>query len=378
MMELATGYGKTRLSIDLVNHLVATKYQGKHTSMLLLVAKTVHKKTWKEEFRKWGGINVDDVVIECYESLKKHTGEYFNFIVMDEVHHVKSDVRLDLLETLKYDYMLGLSATIPRNLKLYLKYKYHSRCVSCDIVEAIEDDVLPEPEILLYPLHLDNVKVSEEWEINAKVKGPIARGTIKDIWKLKRQKVHAIISCTQKQKLLEYNKLIDWEKNKYMSTHREAAKVSWLYHAGKRLEYLAYCKNQIVCNILKKLSRYRTITFCKTIEQSEVLGKYCIHSQNGKANDYYDMFNEKRINHITAVNILNENANLVDCKYAIFANLSSSNIVIPQRLGRALRHKHPVIVVPYYVGTREQEIVEKMFEGYNKNFIKVIHSTDEL
>ena len=153
---------------------------------------------------------------------------------------------------------------------------------------------------------------------------------------------------------------------------------SWLFHAGKRLEFLAYCKNQIVADILRKLDKERTITFCKTIEQSEILGKYCIHSQNGNADNIYEKFNQKKIDHITAVNILNENANLVDCKYAIFANLSSSEIVQVQRTGRSLRHKSPVIIIPYYKGTREEEIKDKMIEGFNKEFIKVIHSIQEI
>ena len=157
-----------------------------------------------------------------------------------------------------------------------------------------------------------------------------------------------------------------------------ALERSWLYHAGKRLEFLAYCKNQIVSDILKKLSKERTITFCKTIEQCEELGKNCIHSKNGKSDEVYEKFNEKKIKHITAVNILNENANLVDCKYAIFANISSSDIVIPQRLGRSMRHKHPVIIFPYYKDTREEEIITKMLKDFNKNFIRTINSIEEI
>ena len=91
-----------------------------------------------------------------------------------------------------------------------------------------------------------------------------------------------------------------------------------------------------------------------------------------------DKFNAKKIDHITAVNILNENANLVDCKYALFCNLSSSEIVSCQRIGRSLRHKSPVIIIPYYQGTREQEVMEKMVEGFNKDHIKTIHSIQEI
>jgi len=157
-----------------------------------------------------------------------------------------------------------------------------------------------------------------------------------------------------------------------------AMKQSWLYLCGKRLEFLADCKLQWVKLILHHLDKERTITFCKTIAQTEHLGKNCIHSQNKDATKVYDDFNNKKINHITAVNILNENANLVDCKYAVFCNMSSSDVVSVQRIGRSLRHKSPVIILPYYKDTREQEIIEKMTEGFNKGFIKTIHSINEI
>ncbi len=78
------------------------------------------------------------------------------------------------------------------------------------------------------------------------------------------------------------------------------------------------------------------------------------------------------------MNILNENANLVDCKYAIFCNFSSSEVTIPQRLGRSMRHKSPVIIFPYYQGTREEEIVNNYIKDFNKDFIRIIHSIQEI
>lgn len=379
MMEVATGAGKTKIAIDLVNHLCSTVLKDKETKMLLLVAKTVHKQTWRDEFNKWGGCKVTTVVTECYESLRKHAGEDFDFILMDEVHHIKSEIRMELLRTLKYRYMIGLSATIPSGLKKWLKWRYKAEIVSCDIIEAIEDDILPEPEIVLWPLTLETTRKTETLIINPKVKSPVVEIEYKDRWKYKKQKnIRAIIHCTQQQKMLELNSQIDWMKNLYMRTRSKQKEQSWLYLCGKRLEFLADCKLQIVKLLLRKLKNSRTITFCKTIKQSEALGLNCIHSQNKKSTDIYDKFNQKKIHHITAVNILNENANLVDCKYAIFANLSSSEVVIPQRLGRAMRHKHPVIIVPYYAGTREEEIVKRMFQDYNKEYIKTIKNMEDL
>ena len=44
----------------------------------------------------------------------------------------------------------------------------------------------------------------------------------------------------------------------------------------------------------------------------------------------------------------------------------------------ASRHKKPVIIVPYYKDTREEEIVKKMFESYNKKFIRTIKTISEI
>ena len=378
LLELATGMGKTKQAIDIINHLVKTKYQGKHTSMLLLVAKIVHKQTWKDEFKKWGGINVDDLTIECYESLKKHEYESFDFVVMDECHHLHSDKRLDLFSTLTYGHVIGLSATIPKKLKQYFQYEYAAEVVTCSIVDAIEDEVLPEPQIILYPLQLDSTRPTESIEVNPKAKGKTYYGNYNELWKYRKMKVHAIISCTPRQRVNEYNSQILYEKNRYMRTRQEFLKNKWLFDCGERIKYLANLKNTIVLSILQRLEKERTITFCKTIEQADILGKYSIHSKNKDSDIIYNNFNAKKINHIVSVNVLNEGANLVDCKYAVFANYSSSEICSAQRVGRSLRHKSPVIILPYYEATREEEIVNTMIENFKEESIHTIHSLKEL
>lgn len=378
LLELATGFGKTATAIKLINHLVETKYQGKHTSMLLLVAKTVHKQTWKDEFKKWGGINVGELIIECYESLKKHKYESFDFVVMDETHHLNSDKRLDLFSTLTYGNVIGLSATIPKKLKQYFQYEYHAEVVTCSTVDAIEDEVLPEPQIILYPLQLDNVRPTESIELNPKAKGKTYYGNYNELWKYRKMKVHAVISCTPRQKVNEYNSRILYEKNRYIRTRQEFLKNKWLFDCGERIKYLANLKNNIVLSILQRLEKERTITFCKTIEQADILGKYSIHSKNKDSDIIYNNFNDKKINHIVSVNVLNEGANLVDCKYAVFANYSASESIGPQRIGRSLRHKSPIIIMPYYENTREEEIVQEMIKDFNKDFIKTVHSLKEL
>lgn len=380
LVELPTGYGKSYISIRMTNHIIETFCKDKQeVSILLLVAKTAHKGTWKKELSKWGGIKGNvNLIIECYESLHKHTEKYFDIIIMDECHHLNSDLRQELFNTISFGKVIGLSATIPRKLKQYFQYEYHAQTVLCNITDAIKDGVLPEPQIILYPLELDNVHTTETIEINPKAKGSLYHGSFSKLWSYRKMKVHAIISCTQRQKLNDMNSQILFQKNSFMRTHQEYAKNKWLFSCGERIKYLANLKNSIVKAILSSLDNERTLTFCKTIEQAECLGKYCIHSKNPNSEQIYNDFNAKKINHITSVNILNENANLVDCKYAIFANYSSSEICSVQRCGRALRHKSPVIIMPFYKNTREEEILADMIKDFNPDSIHTVTSLTEL
>ena len=246
------------------------------------------------------------------------------------------------------------------------------------MVDAIEDEVLPEPQIILYPLQLDNVHPTESIELNPKAKGKTHYGNYNELWKYRKMRVHAIISCTPRQRVNEYNSLILYERNRYMRTRQDFLKNKWLFDCGERIKYLANLKNNIVLSILQRLEKERTITFCKTIEQADILGKYSIHSKNKDSDIIYNNFNAKKINHIVSVNVLNEGANLVDCKYAVFANYSSSEICSAQRVGRSLRHKSPVIILPYYEATREEEIVNTMIESFKEESIHKIHSLKEL
>lgn len=70
--------------------------------------------------------------------------------------------------------------------------------------------------------------------------------------------------------------------------------------------------------------------------------------------------------------------NLTNCQIGIFANLNSSEIIIKQRNGRLLRHPNPVIIVPYYKNTREEELVTKMIENYNPDLITIIKDINEI
>ena len=377
---LSTGIGKTRITIDCINKICDKVFSNENdrTDVLIVVDKKVHIQNWKDEFKKWGGVRTDNVVFCCYASLHKYAGSCWDVVVLDECHHVGSETRLNALSTINVAYnLIGLSATVPRELRAWFKRKYRTTIVSCTTQDAVNSGILPDPIIYLMPLVLDNQHVTELYEINKKDSSEPVLGQYKDLWVLKRRGKHALIRCTKRQYLNELDGLVQFYKKKAMGGSI-IMKNLWLRACGERLTYLANAKNQQVQAILSKLKNYRTITFCTSIAQSEVLGKNCIHSKNKAAQETLNIFNAGKIKHITACNILNEGVNLTNCKYGIFANINASETIQIQRIGRALRHKSPIIIIPFFRNTREEELVRKWMENYNKNLIKVIYRPDDL
>ena len=357
ILELITGMGKTKVAIDLINHICDRVFRNDEspTTILILVAKTVHKQTWKDEIEKWGGIKSDHITIECYESLKNYENSCFDVVVADEMQHL-SEARIDVLETIHInESFIGLSATIKRDMRDYFIYNHKAEVIKCGLKEAVEDEVLPEPTVYLLPLTLDTTNYT-----------------------YKVKKFGRDIITTQKGCYDSISSLIEWYKNKYFNSRNERIKNLWLSTAGKRLKWCSEQKEPLVLSLLVKLRNYKVLTFCSSIEQSERICRHNITSKNRDSEKNLELFNRNEIKHISACNILNEGVNLTNCRVGIFCNLNSSEIITKQRIGRILRHEFPIVIIPYFVDTREQELVAKIIEEYNVESVKSISSINEI
>lgn len=371
LLILPTGYGKSRIGMDLC-------LKNEPDTILIIVPRLVLIQNWKEEFKKWNNDKyLNKVTFSTYAGLHKIQG-HFSCIICDEAHHITHRVQ-ELLSNLTCDHVVMLSATVKRDLKFELRDLYPDLyCYKVGMKEAIENEVLPDPMVYLLPITLDNTYPTETIMKHSNGKKSITC-SYKDRWKYLRDKnIKLTIKCTQLQKNADMDNEIAFWKNKYMRTRNEAFKNKWLQLAGTRLKWLSNLKNPMIYNMLVTFKGERVLTFCNSIDQTTVLGRNCINSKNKNATNVLESFNKGKINHITACNMLNEGMNLVNCRIGIYANLNSSEIIIKQRLGRILRHKSPVIVIPYYKGTREEELVKKMIEDYNPELIRTINNITDI
>lgn len=365
LLELATSVGKSRMAIEKIK-------QWYNNKILIVVPKNVLIKNWKDEFEKWGSKDLlKNVTFSTYASFHKHFGNW-DIIVFDEAHHLSERCR-QLLEGYKCKHLLFLSATVKREhrdfIYSYCKGKNISyKRLAFNLVNAIDNDILPDPTIILIPLTLNNSIINQTIEKNISKANKVQPLSISfsQKWKYRNYTGPLLIRCTQKQYYDDLSSLIDWYKQKSESNGR--FRNQWLHKCGERLTWLSEQKMDIVKDINKVLKNFRALTFSARIEQTEKLEIPAINSKVGT--DNLDRFNQKKIKHIAAVGMLDEGVNLINCKIGIFQMINSSTRLIVQRSGRIYRHKDPILIFPYYQSTREEEIVNKIITDY-KNVIKV-------
>lgn len=363
LCELPTSFGKSKIGIDLA-------LRDNPNGILIVVPRLVLINNWKEEFIKWGLKSwLDKVSFSTYVGLNKHVEEDWDCVIFDEVQHMSERCR-EFVSTMTIYHSIMLSATVTKDMKWELSQLFPDfQCYTVKMKEAIDNEILPDPKVFLIPLELDNTHA-----VHTMIEHPkattIKTCLYKDRWSYLRNKsLQVHIKCTEYQYVRELDNKIEFWKKQYMRTRNEGVKTKWLFLAGQRLKFLSQIKNPIILSLLDQLKSERVLTFCSSVEQTEVLGENCINSKNKNSSLVLERFNSKKLNHITACNMLNEGMNLVDCRIGLYANLNSSDIIIKQRLGRILRHKNPIIIIPYFIDTREQELVEKMLEDYNPDLV---------
>lgn len=310
-LQWPTGLGKSKAAIDIIYNLSSKEIAT--PKILLVVAEIPHKDNWSKEFEKWN-CNFS-MTVECYASLKNYKNTEWDIVIFDEAHHINSDLRLGIIETMKIKHVILLSATLHDQLILYLGSLFGNFGISkYNLKDVIQEGLLPEPKVFLIPMILNNVyencTIIKEW--GDKPKRKAIKCNYYDRWKYIRDKakyphVTLEISCTQQQKYNYLTEEFEYWKNKYMRSRQEYMKNKWLRVGSERKRFLGECKTETARLLLYKLRTKRFICFCSSIEQTESLGgKNAIHSKNKDSLKIIDSFNNKEIDNLFAVGMLQE------------------------------------------------------------------------
>ena len=387
-LQWCTGLGKSKMAIDMANYLVDKEFEecGKSINVLLVVAETAHKSNWKMEFDKWG-LKTDNIIMECYASLKKYRNSCWDLIIFDEAHHLGSDLRMGVLTELHAKNIILLSATLPDQVMQAVTEVFGEFVTSkVTLKEAIEWGILPQPKVYLIPLTLDstypNCTIIEEW--GKKEKRVTYKCKFHERWEYLRNKnkypnVTLEISCTQQQKYDYLSDQFEYWRNQFFITRQEFIKNKWLQVGSKRKRFLGESKTDAIRLLLHKIQDKRFICFCTSIEQAELLGgKNAIHSKKDNSFDIINDFNTKKIDNLFAVGMLQEGQNLTDIEAGVIVQLDGQERAFVQKFGRSLRATDPVQFIFYYKDTRDTEYLENVLEGIDSEYITEVDNLIDL
>lgn len=385
ILNLATGVGKSKIAIDCIN-----SYNYDNIKVLFIVAERAHKKNWKEEFDKWKLIT-DNYRIECYNSLHKCLEDNYDIVIFDEAHHLCTPLRFMYHDNVKAKKFIYLSATSKFELLEHLNaidYKMPP-VIYCSLKRAIEQKVLPTPKVEVHMLSLNNTIPSEYYieyigcteksfnpktmvmyECNYSRRMEYFRTSF-----LIRERKYAVkVYCTQQEKYNYYNRIIEEYKNTYLATREEWAKIKWLRAGSERKRFLGTIKTNYAKNLIKTLHNKRFICFCTSIDQANKIGNKnnIIHSKVKNPLDVIESFNNKDINSLVAVGMLQEGQNLKDIECGIIVQLDGKEGPFIQKFGRTLRSEHPVQYIICIKGTQDNVYLERVIKNLDPNHVKYI------
>lgn len=333
VFEWCTGSGKSRTSMLCIERSKSTK------KWLIVVPEIVLIDNFKRDIGKHG-IDILDKIedIICYASLKNYERGEFN-ILLDEGHHSGSELRLDIIKSIKSDERIVLSATIKEDIKQELNSICNWYVSEFSLKEAIDSGILPEPEIEVVYLDLDDKEIKYPYKIGKKILNLTAKGYYSKL-----------TSNMEYWRNMWEEKSIPYQYTKFLSS------------ASGRKRWISEYKTEKAKEIINSIHKERFICFCGSVNQAKELGgKKSIHSKNSKKQneDIINKFNSYETNSLFTCNMGREGMNLSEVEFAVLIQLDNESLYNIQRLGRLLRGESPKIYLIILKGTQDEKYLSK-------------------
>ncbi len=307
LLVAATGTGKTVISAFDYKNFKSNNKSSKllfvaHRKEILQQARATFQGVLKDN--NFGDLWVDGIeptsnefVFASVQTLNNRlkdinlTPEYYDFIIVDEVHHISANTYRPIINYFKPKVLLGLTAT-------------PERMDGADILEDFCNKIAAE------------IRLPEA--LNQKLLCPFQYFGITDSIDLSN---------------------VNWEKGKYVASELTSI----------------YTKNNVrVGEIINNLDKYtndlndvRAIGFCVTVEHAifmtekfnlEGLKAECLTSKNSNERDKIrEQFKKKEFNYLFVVDIFNEGVDIPEIDTVLFLRPTESLTVFLQQLGRGLR-----------------------------------------
>ncbi len=359
VLEWGTGIGKSRVAIRLLDW---AENWCEEKRFLLVVAQTSNKENWRREFTEAVGEDRADelfpkITVECYESLHHYKDTHWDVIVFDEAHHLRSELRQEILSSLSADRVLCLTATFDdrgdaQTLKDTLENTFGEFVyLDYSLQQAIDDEILPPPRIIVDMLTMPEHLKKDYREIDAAVKK--ARNEYKNARK-------------------KYGFAPD-DKTQNEETGKIYRRM--MISGARRKKFLADIKTGRAADYIHRYreTNRRFVCYCNDIEQMTLLGGsnyICSEKTQRENQEIINFFNTGRMNEIFAVGMIQEAENLNGIEAGIIIQPEGKDRRFIQKLGRVMRSSDPEIRLLTVLDTKDDENTERVLEHIDPKYIE--------
>ena len=370
--------GKTNATLNILNG----------ESVLVCSNTQLIRDNWVESLStytgKWNSI--------CYASLKNQNPIY-DTIVCDEADLI-SENYADLIRNLNPKKVIFLTGTATMRLGALLDSitsvtKKDTVKWYVDIPKAIQWGILPKPKIVCVKLGLRNGKRDQLYPVSkAKDKTNtvipymdyLSLNNYDRFTRSKKENFH--VQCSEQ----EYSKMIDNDIEYWKSINKDPnSKVPNIIAVNKmkllgsqRKEFYAQKKLRYLDRLIKyfQLEGKRLLIFANSINQAESVDfendGYNVIVSTNKNKDALDRFNGLDSFRLIAVGMLDRGIEIRNIDASIIIQVSATDASITQKASRNLLDNNPLLILPFFGGTKDEEWVSKFVTKFPSEFVKVV------
>lgn len=331
-IEACTGFGKTRCAINCINT-VLTKYPNK--KVLIVVPTTGLKEQWEKHIDNYNlTFNCE---VQVINTVIKHKWKC-DLLIIDEAHRAVADQLSQVFKCVKYNLILGLTATIERlDGKEVLLKKY---CPVCDTVTLIEAQIngwvsnFTEYMVMLEVPDIEQYKTLNKefqqhfdffgYDFN-KAMACIGANGYKRRYELSKE-----MCPNDENKRKELFKSITYHATAFMRTIQ--ARKAFINNHPKKVE--------IAREIINARPDSKIITFSNSIKTAESIGIGYVYSgkdSKKKGRMTIEEFSKIPSGVLNSSQKANEGLDVPNLSVAIMLGIDSSKIKAIQRVGRVIR-----------------------------------------
>lgn len=344
--ECATGFGKTRIGLLIIQKLLKTSPQRR---VLIVVPTTLLKEQWSEQLDKRGfSLNCEVQVINTVITRDWNA----DLLIIDEIHRTGASELSKVFMKVTYKLILGLTATFERlDGRHELIRKYCPICETVSITECLLNGwVSPYKEYLVL-IDVDDIDVYNTYNKE-----------FTECYEYFNFDFNLIMSLTGKYGHIECARLRDERCPNGTEEERKAIFRS-IKFKSQRFMQLMQARKGFINNHPKKIEIARKIiearpfskiiTFSNNIKMAESIGMggkvYTGKVSKKKGRTTIEEFNQQSVGVLHTVRKADEGMDIAGLSVGIVLGTDSGKTKARQRLGRIVRREEGKQAEMFYV-----------------------------